>query len=169
MLACVPFAFILGFDARAINQEVQRTGAAAIRQLHVQYSLAAAQRAEIGHCPVQSDQLQETLDETSRLPQGHAEQDFHGQTGLDRRIAELLLSTTLAGRRWPPCHPRIEPNRQRSTLLQRIIVSRPVRGLVLCGVPTAHVPQLSCWIHAVNPYRELCNKAQLHQKRVGRI
>lgn len=90
--------------------------------------------------PVLSIQLQETLDETSRLPQGHAEQDFHGQTGLDRCIAKLLLSTTLAGRRWPSCHPGIEPNRQRSTLLQRIIVSRPVRGLILCGVPTAHVP-----------------------------
>ncbi len=34
--------------------------------------------AEVGHGPKQTDEPQQTFDESSRLPQGHAEQDFHG-------------------------------------------------------------------------------------------
>jgi hypothetical protein len=132
-----------------------------IRQVHLQHSLTATQRTEVGRRPIQTGQLQKTFDEPRRLPQGHAKQHLHGQASLDRRIAEFLLSTTLAGRRWPPCHPGIEPNRQRSTLLQRLIVSRPVCSLVLCGMPTAHDFQLSCWIHVVYRSPDLCNKAEL--------
>lgn len=49
MPAGVPLAFTLGFDARAIDQQVQRAGAATIGQAHVQGVLAAAQSAEVWH------------------------------------------------------------------------------------------------------------------------
>ncbi len=159
MLSGIPLAFTFGFDPCAVDKEVQWAGPTAIRQAHVQHSLTATQRTQVGGRPIQTDQLQKTFDEPRHLPQGHTKQHFQGQTSLDRRIAELLLSTTLAGWWWPSCHPGIEPNRQRSTLLQRLIVSRPVRGLVSCGMPTTHNFQLSCWFHAVNPSTDLCNKA----------
>ena len=41
--------------------------------------------------------------------------------------------------------------RQRSTLLQAVIVRRPILGLVLRRGPKAHPTQLSRWIHTVNP------------------
>ena len=40
--------------------------------------------------------------------------------------------------------------RQRSALLQAVIVKRPSLGLVLRRGPTAHSTQLSRWIHTVN-------------------
>jgi hypothetical protein len=56
---------------------------------------------------------------------------------------ELLLSTTLAGRRRLPCHSEIEPNRQRPTPLQCVNLTRPVRGLILRRSLTVHDPQLA--------------------------
>jgi hypothetical protein len=44
-------------------------------------------------------------------------------------------------------------DRQRSALLQAVIVRRPIRGLIFCRGPTAHAFQLSRWIHTVNPIR----------------
>ena len=41
--------------------------------------------------------------------------------------------------------------RQRSTLLQAVIIRRPILGLVLRRGPKAHPTQLSRWIHTVNP------------------
>ncbi|WP_206078372.1 hypothetical protein, partial [Poseidonocella sp. HB161398] len=41
--------------------------------------------------------------------------------------------------------------------------------LVLRRGPTAHAYRLSCWIHAVNPSHDLCNKAdQLEKLALGR-
>ena len=41
--------------------------------------------------------------------------------------------------------------RQRSSLIQAVIVRRPILGLVRRMGPTAHLTQLSRWIHTVNP------------------
>lgn len=65
----------------------------------------------------------------------------------------------LARRRRPPHHMGIKPHCQRTSPPQCLIVSRPVRGLVLRRGPIAHASQLSRWIHAVNPSPDLCNKA----------
>ena len=77
MLARIPLAFTLDLDAGAVDQQVQRPLRAAIRDVHGQGLLAAGQRAEVGHCPVQADQLQQALDKPGRLPKRHAEQDLH--------------------------------------------------------------------------------------------
>jgi hypothetical protein len=57
---------------------------------------------------------------------------------LDRSVTETLLTAALSARRRHPNHLRIKPDRQRSASLQAVVVSRPVRGLVLCRGPTAH-------------------------------
>ena len=54
-------------------------------------------------------------------------------------ITEFLLPTSLAVWRRRPNHLRIKPNRQRSALLQAVIVRRSILGLVLRRGPTAHV------------------------------
>ena len=63
----------------------------------------------------------------------------------------MLLPTALAAWWRCPNHLRIKPYRQRSTLLQAVIVRRPILGLVLRRGPTAHSNQLSRWIQTVNP------------------
>ena len=151
MLAGVPFPFAFRLDDGAIDQQVQRAGAATKGQAHVQCLLAAAQGAEIRHRPVQPDQPQQALYETRGLPERYAEKYLQGQAGLDRGIAELLLPPTFACWPWRPAHLWIKPDRKRSALLQCCVVRRPVPGLVLRRGPTAHASQLSRWIHAVNP------------------
>lgn len=159
MLAGVPFPFTLRFDPSAVDQQVQRAAIASIGQAHLQRSLTATQCAVVGHRPIQSGEPQQTSHEPGCLPERHTEQHLQGQTGLDRRIAELALATTLACWRWRPDHLGIKPDRQRSALLQRCVVRRPVLGLVLRRGPTAHAFQLSYWTPNVNPGRDLCNKA----------
>jgi hypothetical protein len=117
MLACerglfagIPLAFSLGFDAHTINQEVQQTSTATMRQVHVQRLLTAARRAKIRHCPVQSDQPQQALDKPSCLPQRHTKQDLQRQTSLNGGVTEFLLPTALAARQWHPNHLWIKPN-----------------------------------------------------------
>jgi hypothetical protein len=63
MLARVPLAFALDLDARAVDQQVQRPLGAAVGDVHSQGLLAAADRAEVRHRPVEADQPQEALDE----------------------------------------------------------------------------------------------------------
>lgn len=88
MFAGVPLTFALDHVACTNNQQVHGTCAVAIEQAHIQRLLAAAQGAEIRHRPIQANQTQQAFDETGRLPQRHTEQDFQGQTGIDRCVAE---------------------------------------------------------------------------------
>ncbi|SFQ98313.1 hypothetical protein SAMN04515673_101592 [Poseidonocella sedimentorum] len=159
VFASVPFPFAFRLDAGTVDEQAQRAGASTKGQAHVQCLLAAAQGAEIRHRPVQPDQPQQALDETRGLPERHAEKHLQSQASLDRGIAELLLPPTFSRWRWRPVPLRIKPDRKRSALLQCCVVRRLVPGLVLRKGPTAHATQLSCWIHAVNPRRNLCNKA----------
>ena len=116
-------AFALGLDAGAVDEQVQRTLAAAIGDAHLQSSMAAAQNTEVRHHPVQADKLQQALHEPCRLSHGHAKEHFHRQGSLDGFIAESLLPTALARRRRPPYHIWIEPDRQRSAPSQCFIIS----------------------------------------------
>lgn len=77
MLAGVPIAFTLDLDACAVDQQVQRAFRSTIGDVHLQTLLASRQRAEVRHRPIQTDQLQQALDEASRLAECHAEQHFH--------------------------------------------------------------------------------------------
>ena len=113
--------------------------------------------------------MQQALDEPGRLPERHAEQHLHRQTGLDRVRREnsppdcfLILLTAIdrlpapfTRRRSLPDHCGIKPalrrlqaiayrpmDRQRAAALERIIMARPVPGLVGRGCRSAHAVQL---------------------------
>jgi len=159
MLAGVPFPFALDLDACAVDQQVQRPLRSAIGDVDLQGLLASRQRAEVGHRPVQIDQVQQTFDKPGRLPQRHAEQHLHRQAGLDGGIAVVGLPPAFAGRRGFPGHRGVEPDGQRATALQRFVIGGPVPGLVGRGCWSAHAAQLPRWIHEMNPSRDLCNKA----------
>jgi hypothetical protein len=90
VLARVPFAFALDLDTCAIDEQVQRALRPSIRDVHGQRLLASAQRAEVGHRPVEADQPQQALDEAASpwslgpmafpwldLAERHAKQHFH--------------------------------------------------------------------------------------------
>ena len=159
MLARILLAFTLNLDLRAVEPEMQQALRAPMRDVHGQRLLPAAERAEIRHIPVQADQAKQALHKASRLPQRHAEQYLHRQASLDGRIAVDGLSPALACRLRRPRHVWIEPDRQRSPALERLVIGRPVQRLVARSVRSAHTLQLSRWIHKMNPSRDLCNKA----------
>lgn len=132
VLARMPLAFTLHLEASAINQEVQRSLRPAIGNVHRKGLLAAAQRAEIGHRSVKTGQLQQARDEPRCSPKLHPKEDFDRQAHLDGCSAVGLLAATPPGGRGFPLHRRIKPDRQRSTLPQRLVIVMPVRGLVDC-------------------------------------
>lgn len=88
----------------------------------------------------------------------HPKQHFHRQAGLNGSIAVGLLAATRACRRGIPAHRGIEPDGQRSPALERVIVGWPVPGPVGRGCGSAHAPELRCWIHEMNPSRNLRNR-----------
>lgn len=49
---------------------------------------AAPKRAEIRHRPVHPAQLHKAFDKARRLPERHAEQDFHCKAGLDGGVRD---------------------------------------------------------------------------------
>jgi hypothetical protein len=113
-----------------------------MRDVHSKGLLAAAERAEIWHIPVQADQRKQAFDKPFRLPERHADPSLgsarsglktvhwtiswapftlHRQAGLDGRVAVDGLSSPLAGGRSLPGHGGIEPDRQRPAALERAL------------------------------------------------
>jgi hypothetical protein len=83
----------------------------------------------------------------------------HRKARLNGGIAVGLLTATPACRRGIPAHLGVEPDRLRAPALERFTVGWPVLGPVGPGCGSAHVAQLPCWIHKMNPSRDLCNRA----------
>jgi hypothetical protein len=78
----------------------------------------------------------------------------------------LLLPTALAAWWRCPNHLQIKPDRQRSTLLQAVVVRQPVLGLVLRRGLTAHPTQLSRWFHTVKPINPFMQQSPKHPERM---
>ena len=57
MIAGVPLTFALDLDACAVDQQIQQPRGATVGDVDGQELLAAAQRAKVGHCPAQPDQV----------------------------------------------------------------------------------------------------------------
>lgn len=93
------------------------------------------QCAEVRRRPVQTDQPEEAFDKPRRLPLRHAEQHFHRKAGQDGSIAVVRLATTFASGSGLPGEGGIEPDRQRTTAIERVFIGRPVPGLVGGGPP----------------------------------
>ena len=74
------------------------------------------------------------------------------------------LPAALTGRHGRPAHGGIEPDRQRASALQRLVVGGPVPGLVGRGCRSAHDLKLPRWILTMNPPQDLCNRVL----RIGR-
>jgi len=163
MLAGVPLTFSLDLDPGAVDQQVQRPLGAAIWNVHRQSFLATRQRAEVGDSPVQTDQAQQALDEAGRLPERHPKQHLHRKAGLDGAIAVGLPPPALACRRGIPAHLGIKPDRQRAPLFERLIVGRPVHGLVGRGCPFAHADQLPRWSPEMNSISGFVQQSRLNQ------
>ena len=120
--------------------------------------LATTKRAEVRHIPVQAVKPQQSLDKASRLPRRHAEQELHRQAGLYGSVAVHGLPPTLASRICRTRHVSFEPDRQRPAPLDRLVTFGPAQNLIVRGGRSAHLSQLSRWIHEMNPSRNLCNR-----------
>ena len=141
------------------DEQVQRAVRPTVGDLHGQSLLAARQRAEVGHRPVETDQPQQAFDEACRLTERHAEQNPHHQAGLDGGVAVALLAATPACRCGVPGHPGVKPDRQRAAALERFVTGRPVPGLVARGCGSAHASQLPRWSHETKPLQDVCSRA----------
>jgi hypothetical protein len=83
-----PRTFALGFDPGVVDQEVKRTSAGTIRNGDVQTFLAARQRAEVRHRPIESGECQQACHQSGRLPQWQPEQRLQRQARLDSSVGE---------------------------------------------------------------------------------
>ena len=110
--ASFPFAFAQELDTGGVHQQVQCALLRPVGQAHMQGTLTATNGAEIGHRPVQTGQLQQTLHHTQTLAQGQAVQAFDGQAKLDSRVRERLVTAPFAVGLGQPVHARVEPHRQ---------------------------------------------------------
>jgi hypothetical protein len=129
----VPFVFALDLDAvrhrprtdggrsLVVDQQVQRPLGAAIRDVDGQRLVTAAQRADVGHRPVEPDQPQQTVDEPGRLPERQAEQHLFREARLDGGVVPLMAATP-ASRRGPRLiagsHQMVGEQRRLSASLQ---------------------------------------------------
>ena len=152
-----------------VDQEVQRTLRGPMRDVHRQCLLATTERAEVRHLPVQINAAQQAFDKPASpwslgpvafpwldLPERRAEPHLHRHAGLDGRIARAGLPTTLPARFNCPGHIGVQPDRQPATALERLVVHGPVQSRVARWVRSAHAPQLSRWIHEMNPLQPIC-------------
>ena len=88
------------------DQKVQWPLGAAVGDVHGQGLLATGQRTDVRHRPVEANQPQQALDEPGRLPERHAEQNLHRQTGLNSSVTIGLLTATPSCRRGIPMMSR---------------------------------------------------------------
>jgi len=169
LILLTPLAFAFDLDPCAVDQEMQRALRPPMRDVHGQRLLATAQCAEVRHRPLQPNQPEQALDEPRRLSERQAEQNLHRQAGLDGRIAVDGLPPPLASRLSLPGHLGIKPDRQRAPALERLVVGRPVLGLVGRCVRSAHDPQLSRWIHEMNPLIRFVQQSPSHPSIHSRV
>ena len=112
MLAGLPLAVAEELDAGAIHQQVQRPVGTAIRDLHLQGLLSAAQRRVVRNGPVQPRQLQQACDHPGGLPERQLEQHLDRQAELDRRVRDDRWAPRTALMRRVPGHLLVQPDQQ---------------------------------------------------------
>lgn len=115
-----------------------------------------------GTAQSQADQLQQALDEARRLAECHSEQPRHCQARLDCCVTLGGLPATLTGRHGIPGHGGIEPDRQRTSALQRLTVGQSVLDFVGKGCRSAHDLQLPRWLLTMKFSRDLSNRVGLN-------
>jgi hypothetical protein len=115
MLAGLPLAVAEDLDAGTVHQQVQRPISTAIRDLHLQGLLSAAQRGVIWNGPIQPGQAQQAGDHPGGLPERRLEQHLDRQAKLDRRIRERRRASWPAFMRRVPGHLLLRPDQQRSS------------------------------------------------------
>ncbi len=153
MLAREPFSIAEELDPCAVHQQVERTGRTAVRYLHRDAFLSAAQGRKVRHRPVEASHRQNTLHHPGRLSERKPEQDLHHEAELNGRIAEDCRPTVTPGPGTAPRHLFVQPDQQRTTLLQRPVVGLPVGRAVAGGFRLGHPSSLNPWVQSVNPAR----------------
>ncbi len=136
-----------------VRGPVQRSRRTAVRDLHRDLFLPAAQGGKVRHSPIEASHRQKTLHHPGRLSERKAEQNLHHEAKLKGRIAEDRRPAVPPGLGAAPRHVLVEPDQQRTALLQRLVVARPRRRAVAGGFRLAHPSPLSPWIGHVNPAR----------------
>gem|GEM_PF-5857480 len=142
VLLRVPLAFAQHFHAGAVDQQVQPRAAAARCDGHTQRLLAPRQGAVVGHAPVQPGQLDQALGQAHCLTKAQPKHALQCQAELDRSVAEHSRATWPTTGRSLPLEVGIEPDHQRSSALERLVVLTPIRRAVLCPWWLAHPPSL---------------------------
>jgi len=160
VLAGLPFANAEELDPGAVHQRIERTGHAAIRYLHRQGLLPAAQGRKVRHGPVQSCKPKQAGHHPGGLSQGQLEQHFDRYPELDGGVGEDRRTSRAPFMRREPGHILVQPDQQRAALAQCSVVVGPVGRAVTGGRWLAHAARVTAWIRDVNRQKsEFCNNA----------
>ena len=164
MLARLPFTIAKELDPGAVYEQVQRPARTAIRDLHRQGLLPAAQGRKVRHGPVQSCKPEQAGHHPGGLSQGKLEQHFDRQTELDGGIGEDRRTSRAPFMGRKPGHILVQPDQQRAALAQCSVVVGPVGRAVAGGGWLAHAARVTAGIREVNPLSsEMCNNAHWHR------
>jgi len=112
MLFGLPLTFAQLLDAGAVDQQVQSRRRRLCLHRHRKNLLAPADGAEVGHLPVQTRQLEQTLRHAHCLTQRQVEQALNRQTELNRRLAVLRAAVPLVTGTAVPAHVLVQPDEQ---------------------------------------------------------
>lgn len=148
VLAHLPLALAIDFDAGRVDDQVQRLALAAARQLDLQSS-AAAQRRVIGHAQLHAEQTNDRARQAFGGAQRQAVDFRQSRHAQNRRVSVVGGLAALA--RAAVVMPRrkqifADPDGQTSTLDKSFVILTPVTetvralGLLLCH--TSKIPAL---------------------------
>ena len=131
-----PFTFAHNRNARAIDDEMDRSLDRDAVQLDVEGLTPARKRGVVGRFEIDVHQGENRPQEALRLAQGQPEDEPERQRGRDREIREPPLPTGLTGRRRSPRVPRVgrEPERHVASLHERSLVRPPIPNAIFCLV-----------------------------------
>ena len=91
---------------------------------------ATAQRAVDRHWALQTRQTKQALNKAQCLAQRHTQQAFDAQAELDGCIRKRRMAASLVCGRGKPLHVLVQPDGQRASGFEGLVVLTPVRGLV---------------------------------------
>jgi len=141
MFLRLPLAFTEHFDATAVDQKMQACCRCLRFDRYGGMFLTPANGAEIRHLPVQTGQLEQALRHSHCLTQRQIKQALDRQAELNGLIAVLLRASPLATKFAVPAHLRVQPDEQRATCFERLVVRLPVRCAVFLS-SRFHAPSL---------------------------
>ena len=146
VLANFPLAFALDFQATTIQDQMQ-VALGSFRKLNLNRVTAPREGRVIWNRQVRPHQLEQRAHQPFRRPIGQAKDFFDRQHRFNRSVTIVRLRTPLGGTAIGPALQGFvrNPDRQRASLDQRLVIGRPISNGVSCLPAWTSASQSILW------------------------